>query len=92
MVAKLNGRQTLALNTRLNSPNWGFTLKMQNDGNLVLYGIRGAIWSSGTNGEPVNKCVMQNDGNFVLYTPNGAIWSLEHMIFYYTVVRATYNK
>jgi hypothetical protein len=75
MVAKLNGGQSLALNTRLHSPNGGFTLKMQNDGNLVLYGIKGAIWATGTNGKPVNRCIMQNDGNLVLYSPERAIWA-----------------
>jgi hypothetical protein len=75
MVAKLTGGQRLALNTHLSSPNGGFKLWMQNDGNLVLYDIEGAIWSSHTNGKPVNECIMQNDGNLVLYTPDGALWS-----------------
>jgi len=48
MVEKLTGGQKLALNTHLNSPNGGFTLKMQNDGNLFLYDIKVAIWARGT--------------------------------------------
>lgn len=48
---------------------------MQSDGNLVLYRGGRARWSTGTNGQNVDRLVMQGDGNFVLYGPGGALWS-----------------
>lgn len=63
-------------------------LILQEDGNLVYYADRDyykdgvkidnpvAVWSSGTQGKKVNKCVLQNDGNLVLLGPNdNVIWA-----------------
>lgn len=52
---------------------------MQNDGNFVLYcnanvfgcGDNQVLWSTGTNGQDVEFCVMQGDGNLVLYRSDG---------------------
>lgn len=44
-----------------------FTLLYQSDGNLVLYGPQGPLWSTSTNGQTVGFCAMQGDGNFVVY-------------------------
>jgi hypothetical protein len=59
------------------SPNRLYVLRMQGDGNLVLYGARWtAKWASGTQGNPDSVLVMQNDGNLVIYGPgNVAKWT-----------------
>jgi hypothetical protein len=55
----------------------GASLVMQNDGNLVLYNSgHGAVWYSGTFGNPNSYLIMQNDGNLVVYAASGtALWS-----------------
>jgi serine/threonine-protein kinase len=54
------------------SPNGGFLLTMQRDGNLVEYRTRDATvqWASATSGNFGAYAVVQVDGNFVVY-PNG---------------------
>jgi hypothetical protein len=55
-----------------------FYLKMQSDGNLVLYqdGQSNALWASNTWLSSGTMAVMQNDGNFVLYDASQkALWS-----------------
>ncbi len=61
----------------LTSLNGQYRLILQRDGNLVLYGPREqALWSSGTQGMPIEKCIMQGDGNLVLYLFTGQpAWS-----------------
>jgi hypothetical protein len=58
----------------ITSPNNGYKLLLQNDGNLVLYRLidNHALWATGTNGQNVVNALMQNDGNFVLYLGNGS--------------------
>lgn len=54
----------------------GTSITMQRDGNLVLYGSRGAVWASNTTPNRGDELVMQNDSNLVIY--NGydqAVWS-----------------
>jgi hypothetical protein len=75
-VAHLNGGwQTLYANWTLLAPaalvSWDGSHRavMQDDGNLVVYGPTGAIWSSTTNGYRGSYAVMQGDGNFVIYQP-----------------------
>jgi hypothetical protein len=65
----LSGRE-LHINDELKSTDLRFSLKMQNDGNLVLYRNSDAypLWASGTNGSGAVKVIMQSDGNLVLYT------------------------
>ncbi len=57
----------------------GHTLKMQPDGNLVIYNIYGqGVWSTGTfgKGNGPYKVTMQDDGNVVLYdSTNMVLWS-----------------
>lgn len=49
-----------------------YVLRLQGDGNLVLYAPGNvATWSSETNGTSVAQAVMQGDGNLVLYSPGG---------------------
>ncbi|MEO5729777.1 MAG: hypothetical protein ABI134_35345 [Byssovorax sp.] len=69
--------ESLAAGKTASSCNGTYDLKMQADGNLVLYhqGV-GAIWSTKTNGKGGSSAIMQTDGNFVLYTSaNKALWS-----------------
>lgn len=71
----LNAGEALAAGESLTSCDGDVTLAMQTDGNLVVYGPPGALWSSGTAGTPANVAVMQGDGNFVVYAGNTAYWS-----------------
>ncbi|WP_433304563.1 hypothetical protein ACQP2F_15435 [Actinoplanes sp. CA-030573] len=64
--------ESLSPNQQVQSPSKTYNLIMQTDGNLVLYGPRGAEWSTGTWGSGANLAIMQPDGNFVVYAPNSA--------------------
>jgi len=61
----------------LSSTSNGYTLIMQNDGNLVEYDSANvAVWSSGTSGNAGAYVVMQGDGNLVIYnTAGGPLWA-----------------
>lgn len=54
-------------------------LRMQTDGNFVLYGDSGGpLWSSNTAGNPGAQVRVQNDGNMVIYAVNQrVIWATE---------------
>lgn len=53
-----------------------YQLVMQTDGNLVVYGPAGAVWDSGTVGQPGDSLIMQGDGNLVIYSAYGVpLWS-----------------
>ncbi len=78
----LKPREQLGRAESLTSKNGRYMLKLQEDGNLVLYRLKkdktvhSALWSSGTNGQSAEKAVMQIDGNFVIYNYNKkAIWN-----------------
>ncbi len=72
---RLKGNQGLRgryENQRLDSPNGEYTVRMQSDGNFVLYRTSGGtIWRTGTAGNANAYIVMQADGNLVLYTAGG---------------------
>ena len=52
-----------------------FTAVMQTDGNFVVYGPSGALWSSRTS-TPASFIALQGDGNLVVYDSSGvALWS-----------------
>ncbi len=74
---KLGMGEELKRGDYLKSANGRYRLILQRDGNLVLYGPRNQpLWSTNTQGNPVEKCIMQTDGNLVLYLPNGQpIWN-----------------
>lgn len=49
---------------------------MRKDGNLVLYGAKGAIWGSRNGKEPGNRAVLEGNGNFAVYNRRGAaVWA-----------------
>ncbi|HEV2402958.1 MAG TPA: hypothetical protein VGS08_02035 [Candidatus Saccharimonadales bacterium] len=51
-------------------------LKLQTDGNLVLYSSGNPTWSSGTYGQPSAELYMQPDGNLVIYGTSGqSLWA-----------------
>ncbi len=64
--------EQLLVGQSLRSPNGHYSLLLQSDGNLVLYGPgggpTGAIWASYTNSGA--RLAMQGDGNLVLYKSN----------------------
>lgn len=66
----------LAPGQRLASPDGRYQLVMQTDGNLVVYGPRGAAWASGTS-MPASTAVLQGDGNLVIYdlTDGSVLWT-----------------
>lgn len=52
-----------------------FLFTHQTDGNVVMYGPQGPIWSTNTYGKSTSRLVMQTDGNLVLYGHDGApLW------------------
>jgi hypothetical protein len=66
----------LAAGQQVTSPNAGYRLVMQSDGNLVEYGPGGrAVWSSRTNGHRGAYLTVQGDGNAVIYAAGRALWS-----------------
>ena len=68
--------QGLKVGQSLTSCDGRFTLVLQGDGNLVLYGPSGAKWASNTVGNIAYEVTMQGDGNLVLYTGIGrALWA-----------------
>jgi hypothetical protein len=76
--SQLSAGQSLMPGTELLSPMTNYRLRMQWDGNLVMYSGDGlsAMWSLGTYGQPGNYLTMQTDGNLVLYsTAAKAVWS-----------------
>lgn len=60
------------------SPNGTVGLHYQGDGNLVLYGPSGPLWSSDTHGTSGGFATMQGDGNFVVYDAGGQpVWATD---------------
>jgi peptidoglycan hydrolase-like protein with peptidoglycan-binding domain len=57
------------------SPNGRFSLDMQADGNLVLYGAGLVLWDSGTVDDAPDYAILQGDGNLVIYQGQRPMWS-----------------
>ncbi len=71
----LSPNQWLYHDQKLLSANGQYTLVMQGDGNLVLYGPSGYTWASWTQNNRYASVVMGGDGNLVIYSASGApIW------------------
>lgn len=67
--------QLLTSGNFLLSPDRHSILKLQFDGNLVLYRNLKPVWHTRTNGTKANKLAMQGDGNLVLYdSSNRVLW------------------
>ncbi len=65
----------LAVNVPVVSCDGRFSLVMQGDGNLVLYGPFGAMWHTYTHGNNGASAVFQGDGNLVVYSAWGTpLW------------------
>ena len=77
MSDRLNPGDRLFPGDALSSPNGRLVLRMQDDGNLVLYASGdNPIWATGTNGRPDSILAMQEDGNLVVIAPgNVPVWS-----------------
>ncbi|MGB4420680.1 MAG: hypothetical protein WBI29_02695 [Candidatus Saccharimonadales bacterium] len=73
----LSKGQTLLKGQILLSGNESYQLRMQYDGNLVLYDINNKpLWASRTNGRGGVILRMQYDGNLVIYTANNkSVWA-----------------
>jgi len=71
MADRLNPGERLELGQHLESPNGKYQLRMQADGNLVLYRMpeNAPIWNSNSWNKPTKHAIMQEDGNFVVYGP-----------------------
>lgn len=67
--------ETLKGGQSLLSKNSDYELRMQGDGNLVLYQGRRVLWSSRTDRRPGAVCIMQGDGNLVIYLSKKPIWA-----------------
>jgi nucleoid-associated protein YgaU len=74
---KLDGGGELIRGQALKSPNGRFELKMQQDGNVVLYDETRPIWATNTQHDGAERLAMQDDGNFVVYAKKKPVWSSE---------------
>jgi hypothetical protein len=72
---KLDGGGELRQGESLKSPNGRFELKMQQDGNVVLYDEAKPIWATNTQRDGAERLAMQDDGNFVVYADRKPVWS-----------------
>jgi hypothetical protein len=77
---KLSPGEKMVPGESISSNNGEYDLKMQHDGNLVLYRDSDdeALWASGvTFGKAVSEVVMQHDGNLVIYgyENHNALWA-----------------
>jgi hypothetical protein len=73
--SELKSGETLFAGQSVWSANGSYRLIMQSDGNLVVYGPGGALWSARTTGAAGARVVMQSDGNLVVYDQwNRPVW------------------
>jgi hypothetical protein len=77
MKDTLGQNEKLRVSEELKSTNGKYTLRMQDDGNLVAQDNQGkAIWNSNTVGSGAIECVLQGDGNLLLKDRNGrVVWA-----------------
>jgi hypothetical protein len=67
-----------AANDHIVSPDGRYELRMQSDGNMVLYyrlsSPYHALWQSNTHGSGADGAIMQSDGNLVIYRSGAPLW------------------
>jgi len=73
--ATLQPGQSLSSGQQLSNCKGNVNLTMQGDGNLVVYGPPGPLWSSNTANTSCDHAAMQGDGNFVVYAGSSPCWS-----------------
>jgi hypothetical protein len=70
---RLGSGEKIIRGMQLTSNDGNFSLKLQEDGNLVLYRGTGRrrkpLWDSGTSGQPSEVLMMQPDGRLVILGP-----------------------
>lgn len=69
---RLYAGQNLKAGERLRSPNGQYELRMQTDGNLVIYRLGAPRWFTGTKGNG-GRLALQTDGNLVLYNGSNGV-------------------
>ncbi len=77
----LEKNETLFIYDYLISSNRMYKLVLQEDGNLVIYDIKGeVVWGSNTANGLIKKCIFQEDANLVLYDNNNVPYWASHTI------------
>lgn len=77
MSNQLKKGQSISVGGALTSTNGSYTLKLQSDGNCVLYEVDGnkALWSTDTQGKASKSLTLQEEGNLVLASSDGStLW------------------
>ncbi len=73
----LRAGESLFAGQSLFSPNGRHELRMQDDGNLVIYRAGAPVWNTGTFNGP-GVATMRADGNFVIYDQNQQmVWTTQ---------------
>ena len=76
--SQLQNKEVLQNNQDVVSRNGRYHLRMQSDGNLVLYQKDRPLWASNTKGKGVGpfRLVVQSDNNLVVYDNNAkVVWA-----------------
>jgi hypothetical protein len=66
LMDKLTPGQLLTPGEALTSPNGRYKVKMESDGNLVMYDVDKPVWGSNTAGSGATQAEMRDDGNLVI--------------------------
>lgn len=73
-ISYLPANNTLYARDQVVSDNGRYSLRLQVDGNMVLYDRSRACAASHTTGLGATRAVMQSDANFVVYAGNSPVW------------------
>jgi hypothetical protein len=77
MANVLGPGESLRPGQSLFSTNMAYELRLQGDGNMVLYRVADwkPLWWSKTEGRLISALTMQLDGNLVIYRQGPSAWS-----------------
>jgi LysM repeat protein len=75
MTDTLAAGASLTAGEYLTSPNGKYKAGLTTNGELVVRGPSGKVWSSGTEGAAIVATELRADGNLVLRTPDGQAWA-----------------